>query len=141
MQPTFVDANVFIYAFLKTKRQLQQSELKMKEAAKKIVTRISGGEKVVTSVVHFSEVCNILEDYLPFEEAVLLERGLLFRENLLICEVTQEDYLKAVSLAEDYHVGVNDALAYLLMKRESIGAIYSFDTDFDVFTDIRRVTE
>jgi predicted nucleic acid-binding protein len=141
MQFTFVDANVFIYAFLKTKRQLQQSELKMKEAAKKIVTRISGGEKVVTSVVHFSEVCNILEDYLPFEEAVLLERGLLFRENLLICEVTQEDYLKAASLAEDYHVGVNDALAYLLMKRESIGAIYSFDTDFDVFTDIRRITE
>ncbi|MGD6850434.1 MAG: type II toxin-antitoxin system VapC family toxin [Candidatus Bathyarchaeia archaeon] len=141
MQSVYVDANVFIYAFLKTKRQLQPSELKMKEAAKKIVTRISGGEKVVTSVVHFSEVCNILEDYLPFEEAVVLEKGLLFRENLLVCEVSQEDYLKAVTLAETYRVGANDALAYLLMKREGIATIYSFDRDFDVFTDIRRVTE
>ena len=141
MQPIYVDANVLIYAFLKTKRQLQPNELKMKEAAKRIVARISAGEKVVTSVVHFSEVCNILEDYLPFEEAVLLEKGLLYRENLLVCEVTPEDYLKAISVAEDYHVGTNDALAYLLMKKEDISAIYSFDKDFDVFTDVRRVTE
>ncbi|MCW4003473.1 MAG: type II toxin-antitoxin system VapC family toxin [Candidatus Bathyarchaeota archaeon] len=141
MQPVFVDANVFIYAFLKTKRQLQTNELKMKEAAKKIVARISAGEKVATSVVHFSEVCNILEDYLPFEEAVVLERGLLFRENLLICEVTQEDYLKAISIVEDYHVGINDALAYILMKKEDISAIYSFDRDFDIFTGIRRIIE
>jgi predicted nucleic acid-binding protein len=139
MQPAYVDANVFIYAFLKTKRQLQPSELKMKEAAKKIVARISAGEKMATSVVHFSEVCNILEDYIPFEEAVLLEKGLLYRENVVICEVTQQDYLKAISLAEDYNVGTNDALAYILMKKENIQTIYSFDKDFDIFTDIQRV--
>lgn len=141
MQPIYVDANVFIYAFLKTKRQLQPSEQKTKEAAKKIVARISTGEKVVTSVVHFSEVCNILEDYLPFEEAVLFEKGLLYRENVLICEVSQQDYLNAISIAEQYHVGANDALAYMLMKKEDIQAIYSFDRDFDVFNDIQRVTE
>lgn len=141
MQPIYVDANVFIYAFLKTKRQLQPTELKMKEAAKKIIARISAGEKVATSVVHFSEVCNILEDYLPFDEAVLLEKGLLYRENILVCEVTQQDYMKAISLGETYHVGANDALAYMLMKKEDIQAIYSFDKDFDVFTDIERVIE
>ena len=141
MQPVFVDANVFIYAFLKTKRQLQPTELKMKEAAKKIVARISSGERVVTSVVHLSEVCNILEDYLSFEEAVFLEKGLLYRENLLVCEVTQEDYLKAILVAEDCRVGANDALAYVLMKKEDIQVIYSFDKDFDVFNDVQRVTE
>jgi len=141
MQPTYVDANVFIYAFLKAKRQLQPKELKMKEAAKRIVARISAGEKVVTSVVQFSEVCNILDDYLNFEDAILLEKGLLYRENILIFEVTQEDYLKAISIAEDYHLGVNDALAYLLMKKEDIQTIYSFDKDFDVFVDIKRIIE
>jgi len=141
MQPTFVDANVFIYAFLKTKRQLQPSELKVKEAAKNIVARISGGERVVTSVVHFSEVCNVLEDYLPFEAAILVERGLLFRENILVCEVTQQDYIDAVSLAGDLHVGANDALAYVLMKKQGIGVVYSFDRHFDVFTGIQRVIE
>jgi uncharacterized protein len=137
----YVDANVFVYAFLKTKRQLQPNELEIKQAAKNIVARISKGEKVTTSVVHFSEVCNVLEDHLAFEEAVLLEKGLLYRENVLICEVTQDDYIKAVSIAEDHSVGVNDALAYVLMKERTLQTIYSFDKDLDAFTDIKRVTK
>jgi uncharacterized protein len=141
MPPTFVDANVFIYAFLKTKRQLQPSEQKLKETAKKIVARISAGEKVVTSVVHFSEVCNILEDYLPFEEATLLEKGLLYRENIEIFEVTAQDYLEAVALSESNHVGANDALAYILMQKENVRTIYSFDKDFKAFNDIKQIIE
>ena len=138
MSQAFVDANVFVYAFLKTKRQLQPKELEIKQAAKNIVARISKGEKVITSVVHFSEVCNVLEDHLPYEEAILLEKGLLYRENVSICEVAQEDYIKAVSIAEDHMVGVNDALAYVLMKEQTIQTIYSFDKDLDVFTDIKE---
>ena len=141
MPQAFVDANVFVYAFLKTKRQLQPKELEIKQAAKNIVARISQGEKIITSVVHFSEVCNVLEDHLPFEEAILLEKGLLYRDNVLICEVAQEDFIKAVSIAEDHRVGVNDALAYVLMKKKTIQAIYSFDKDLDAFTDIQRVTQ
>jgi hypothetical protein len=141
MSTVYVDANVFIYAFLKTKRQLQLNEMKIKEDAKKIVARINRGEKVATSVVHFSEVCNVLEDNLPFEDAVLLEKGLLYRENLRICEVTQQDCLQAMSAAETHQVGVNDALAYILMKKGGFQTIFSFDKDFDVFTDINRVTE
>ena len=139
MSIAYVDANVFVYAFLKTKRQLQPNELEIKQAAKNIVARISKGEKVITSVVHFSEVCNVLEDHLSFEEAILLKKGLLYRENVSICEVTQEIYIKAVSVAEDFKVGVNDALAYVIMKGAGIESIYSFDKDFDVFVDIKRV--
>jgi uncharacterized protein len=137
----YVDANVFIYAFLKPKRKLQPHEVNLKEAAKKIVSRVNEGEKVATSVVHFSEVCNILEDYLPFGEALSIEKGLLLRENILVCEVSEDDYLKAISVAEDQQVGVNDALAYVLMKKEAIRSVYSFDKDFDRFTDINRLIE
>ncbi len=141
MSDAYEDANVYIYAFLKTKRTLQPHEVKIKDAAKKIVSRVNEGEKVVTSVVHFSEVCNILDDYLPIEEALLIEKGLLFRENILICEVSKDDYLKATSVAEDQNVGVNDALAYVLMKKKAIQTVYSFDKDFDTFADIRRTIE
>ncbi len=123
MSVAYVDANVFVYAFLKPKRKLQPHEVNIKEAAKKIVSRINEGEKVATSVVHFSEVCNILDDYPPFGEALLIEKGLLFRENILFCEVSEDDYLKAVSVAEDQQVGVNDALAYVLMKKKAIQTI------------------
>jgi predicted nucleic acid-binding protein len=37
----FLDANVFIYAYYKPKRQLTQKEKQMKEYAKKIITDIS----------------------------------------------------------------------------------------------------
>ena len=141
MSVIFVDANVFVYAFLKPLRKLQPHEENLKDAAKKIVSRINEGEKVVTSVVHFSEVCNILEDYLSFEEALLIERGLLFRENILIHEVSAEDYVKALSINQDHQIGINDALAYVLMKEAGLNRIYSFDKGFNVFKDIERVED
>jgi predicted nucleic acid-binding protein len=137
----FVDANVFVYAFLKPKRKLQPHEQKIKEAAKKIVTRINEGEETVTSVVHFSEICNVLEDHLPIQEACTLEKGLLLLENIAVQEVSEEHYLKALAIAEELQIGANDALAYVLMKEEGINRIYSFDKDFNEFKDIRTITE
>ena len=141
MTAVFIDANVFVYAFLKPKRKLQPQEQSLKDNAKKIITRVSSGEEVVTSVVHFSEVCNILEDFLSVKEALELEMNLLFQENIVIREVSAEDYLKALTIAEDQEVGANDALAYVLMKESNINKIYSFDKDFDTFKDLERITE
>jgi len=61
----FLDANVFIYAYYKPKRKLNEKEKRMKEEAKNIVNRIMEGEKIVTSIVHLSEVVNILKRALP----------------------------------------------------------------------------
>jgi len=137
----FVDASLFVYAYLKPRRRLQSHEARIKDAAKRIISRINEGEEVATSVVHFSEVCNILEDYLPLEEAFKIEKGLLFRDNIVIHKVSEEDYLKALSVAEDQRVGANDALAYVVMKEVGLRKIYSFDKDFDAFTDINRIVE
>ena len=141
MSMAFVDASVFVYAFLKPKRKLKLHEVNIKDAAKKIVSRINEGEEVAMSVVHFSEVCNVLEDHLSLEEAFEIERGLLFRENIVIHEVSEEDYIEALLVAEDQKVGANDALAYVLMKEAGLGKIYSFDKDFDAFKDVKRIIE
>lgn len=141
MAATFVDANVFVYAFLKPKRKLQPHEENIKGMAKKIITRINEGEETVTSVVHFSEICNVLEGYLSIEAAVTLEKSLIFLDNILIKQVSEEDYLKALAIAEDQQIGANDALAYVLMKEAGLNRIYSFDKDFDGFKDIDRITE
>ena len=141
MPSFFVDSNVFIYAFLKPKRKLQAHEEALKLAAKKIVTKINEGAETLTSVVHFSQICNILEDYLTIQEANTIEKGLLLRDNLTITEVSEKHYLKALAVAEDQQIGANDALAYVLMKETGITKICSFDKDFDVFKDIKRITE
>jgi len=58
----FLDANVFIYAYYKPKRELTEEQKIMKEKAKEIIRKINDGEEeVITTVVHLSEVCNILK--------------------------------------------------------------------------------
>jgi len=136
----FIDANVFIYAYLKPRRNLQPHEITIKESAKNIVLRVDKGENVVTTIVHFNELCNILEENLPFEEALTIEEEILLRDNITIHEVTVKDYLKALPLAKEKKMGINDTLAYIIMKEKGIKKIYSFDKGFDKFQDIQRIT-
>jgi predicted nucleic acid-binding protein len=135
----FVDASVFVNAYLKPKRVLTPEEVQIKENAKMIVAKVNSGERVVISVVHLGEISNILEDYLPLDDALSIERALLFRENIEVAPVAIEDYVVSSDVAEKHRVGLNDALAYVLMKKNQIDESYSFDRDFDKFKDIKRL--
>ncbi len=135
----FIDASVFVHAYLKPKRPLKTVEVEIKEAAKKIVTRVNGGERVITTVVHLGEISNVLEDHLPLEDALGIERALCLRENITIVGVSYEDYVSALDEAERHEVGVNDALAYVMMKKHGADEVYSFDKDFDRFEDVKRL--
>lgn len=135
----FIDASVFVHAYLKPKRPLKPLEAQIKDAAKKIIIRINNGERVITSVVHFGEISNILEDHLPLTDALSIERALCLRENITVEGVLHEDYISALDEAERHRVGVNDALAYVVMKKHGLSEIYSFDKDFDKFEDAKRL--
>ncbi|MEM2971295.1 MAG: PIN domain-containing protein [Candidatus Bathyarchaeia archaeon] len=74
----FLDANVFIYAYYKPKKQLSPLEKQMKEQAKKIINDVSKGkEEVLMTVVHLSEVANILKHGMPLEQLSNVILGLL----------------------------------------------------------------
>jgi hypothetical protein len=49
--------------------------------------------------------------------------------------------LDAIEVAQEASVGLNDALAYVLMKATDVKEIYSFDRHFDRFDDIKRIRE
>lgn len=135
----FIDSSVFVHAYLKPKRPLKPQEEEIKEAAKKIVTRVNAGERVVSSVINLSEISNILEDHLSMVDALSIERALCLRENVSILDVRREDCIAALDEAEMHEVGLNDALVYVLMKRNDLGELYSFDRDFDRFKDVKRL--
>jgi len=136
----FIDASVFVHAYLKTKRLLKPHETEIKEAAKRIVARVNVGERVVTTVVHFGEISNIFEDHMPLKDALTIERALCLRENIAIAEASQEDCISALDEAERHGVGVTDALAYVIMKKQGLDEVYSFNGDFDRFEGVKRVT-
>jgi hypothetical protein len=135
----FLDANVFIYAYYKPKRKLTEKEKQMKEHAKDTITRINEGEEVITTVVHLSEVSNILKRALSMGDLYSLLIGLFSMDNVRIVDVTTEDYLGAIELMSELKMDPNDCLAVDVMRCEDINEIYSFDKGFDDVMGITRV--
>jgi len=136
----FLDANVFVYAYYKPKRQLTLKEKQMKEYAKKIVSEVSQGKEEVTiTVVHLSEVVNILKHGMPLEQLNNLVLGLFMLDNVKIYGVSREAYFAAAELGDDLKLEANDALAVDVMRLNNIREMYSFDEDFDRIEGITRL--
>jgi hypothetical protein len=136
----FLDANIFIYAYYKPKKQLTQKEKQMKERAKQIISSVSQGkEEVIMTVVHLSEIVNILKQGMPLDQLTKIIRGLFMLDNIKIHGVTREAYFAAAELGEDLKLEANDALAVDIMRLNDIREIYSFDEDFDQIEGISRV--
>lgn len=137
----FLDANVFIYAYYKPKGTLSEEQKKMKEQAKEIIKRINSGESVVTTVVHLSEVANILKRALSAKDLHTLLLGLCSMDNVKVVDVTKEDYMEAIDMTKNIGLDPNDCLAINVMKIEGIKEIYSFDKAFDTVEDVKRITQ
>jgi predicted nucleic acid-binding protein len=136
----FLDANPFVYAFYKPRRALTVEEARMKEEAKAIVNKVNRGEEqVLTSVVHISEVSNILKRKMTIAELAELLSGLLTSENVQVEGVTAEDYLGATESAPDLGVDPNDSLAVRLMRSHGVQDIFTFDRGFDKIEGVKRV--
>ena len=136
----FLDANVFVYAYYKPKKQLSEKEHQMKELAKTIISNISKGkEEVMITVVHVSEVANVLKHGIPQEQLTTIIRGLFMLDNVRIMDVTKDAYFAATELGEDLKLEPNDALAIDMMRQNNITEIFSFDEHFNQIDGITRI--
>ncbi|MDA4111744.1 MAG: type II toxin-antitoxin system VapC family toxin [Thaumarchaeota archaeon] len=137
----FVDASVFLYAYLRSEKKIPPNIEILKRNARNIVERINRGEEVTTSLVHVSEIANILESRTSLETTGDIISALLSLANLDVEEPSKALYESATEVSRSFSLGINDALAFLLMKKEDITEVYSFDKDFDKLKDLKRVTE
>ena len=136
----FLDANIFVYAYYKPKKQLSEKERQMKEHAKTIISNISKGkEEIMITVVHVSEVANILKHGMPQDQLITIIRGLFMLDNVKIMGVTKDAYFGATELGEDLKLEPNDALAVDMMRQNNITEIYSFDEHFNQIEGITRL--
>lgn len=136
----FLDANIFIYAYYKPKGTLTEKEEAIKEEAKIIITNISAGkEQVLTTVVHISEIVNILKNGMTKELLTKTILDLFMLDNVNIKDVTKEEYFAAVAIGEDLKLEPNDALAIDVMQQNGVEEIYSFDEHFNNISDITRL--
>jgi len=108
----FVDSNVFIHAFSIPRRPLTEKEVLVKNEAKKIVRRIEEGENVALTIIHLSEVLNILEARLNLQRALGFLSWIISSENVKVYPVSIEDYEKSMLLAKEKNVSIKDLLPY-----------------------------
>ena len=141
MPQRFVDASVFVHAYIRPRRQLRPHERQIKAHARSIVRRINDGEDVVTSCVHLLEIANLLENWMPLEDAREILSSLAARGNVEVLPVERRDLLAALAVGADANVGASDALAAVLMRAGGIAEVYSFDRDFDRFEDLHRISQ
>lgn len=135
----FLDANIFVYAYYKPKKQLTEKEHQMKEQAKTIISNISKGkEDIMITVVHVSEVANVLKHGMPQDQLTTIIRGLFMLDNVKIMDVTKDAYFAATELGEDLKLEPNDALAIDMMLQNNITEIYSFDEHFNQIEGVTR---
>ena len=138
----FLDANIFIYAYYKPKKHLTEKEKQMKKQSQEILSSISQGkENVITTVVHLSEIANILKHGLPQTQLITLIRGLYMLDNLTIKGITAEEYFSAAELGEDLNLEPNDALAVDTMRQTGTTGIYTFDEHFNKIEGITPITK
>jgi len=136
----FLDVNIFIYAYYKPGRELTEHEETLKNLAKEIVGKISEGkEDVMTTVVHLSEMTNILKHGMSLDELHETVFGFLTFDNVETIGVSKEDYSAATELGMELGLDPNDALAVQVMRLHNINEIYSFDKDFEKVKGITRL--
>jgi len=135
----FLDANVLVYAYYRPRRELTERERLFKDEAKQIVKGISEGKiSVVTSVVHISEMVNVLKHGMSLTQLVVMIRGLFMLDNVEILDVGRDEYFAATELASELDLDPNDALAVQVMRLKNIEEICSFDLDFDKVEGVVR---
>ena len=127
----FLDSNVIIYAILKPRKQPDRRLAEIKRKSVEILRRVQEGERVATTVVHLSEVANVIASRKNERMAAEFVKEFLTLKNVEVYGVSDSDYLKASLLAIERKVDVNDALAIIKMKEKGIEEIYTFDRHFE----------
>jgi len=146
----FVDSNIFYYHLLQDKVHGSR--------ATSIIRRIRNGEPAATSVTVLSELINLFEfriiqvrkrEDLPqaekeytierFEKAVSNFHDLITTlAHLEKLDCMWSDVLKAFIYRSEYKLGFNDATNLIVMERNNISNIYSFDKAFDNISWLKR---
>jgi len=112
----------------------------LKEQAKKIISNVSQvKEQTLTTVLHISEMVNILKNGLPKDLLTQTILGLFMLDNVTIKDVTKDSYFAAIAIDEDLKLEPKDALVVDIMRQSGIREIYSFDEHFSQIEGITRL--
>lgn len=140
----YLDANVFIYAYLKPRsKNPDPKSLWMKQQAKNIIQELNASDgtniKFGLSLIQLSEIVNIIKDSFTWDQLYTFLMGIYSNPSIEIFEVSKNVYLNAIDKIRDYGMDPNDLSAFLIMQEHGIKEIYTFDKKFETLPEIMCV--
>ena len=93
----------------------------------------SNRENCITSNFVLDETFTLLGRRAGYGFAVQRAKNIYASQSLTICRPDREDEIKALQFFSKYadqHVSFTDCISFVLMKREKINRIFSFDRHF-----------
>jgi predicted nucleic acid-binding protein len=129
----FVDTNIFL-------RFLVNNDPEKADACEALFRKaISGEQDLVTSEMVIAEIVWVLESYYELEKSAIQERveKILNTKNLTCPNA--DIIISALAFYVEKNVDYIDAYSALVMKRDEISTMYSYDTHFDRIDWIERV--
>ncbi|MGH9876923.1 MAG: type II toxin-antitoxin system VapC family toxin [Nitrososphaerales archaeon] len=130
----FLDSNVFIYHLLNDPRNGKH--------ARKILESVEDGQEAAVPLMAITQICSYLKwrklpETIPIFLKLLQSLPTLNKEETLF-----SDYISALSLQEKLRLPWtmwDDLVIASQMQRLGIHEIYSFDTDFDKISVVKRL--
>lgn len=82
------------------------------------------------SVVHVSEVADIIEERIPTSECRRIISDIVTKRSVEVVDVSKNLYTTSLQTTGVHDFGVNEALASTSCKERDVDEIYSFDRHF-----------
>ncbi|MBT8365801.1 MAG: PIN domain-containing protein [Deltaproteobacteria bacterium] len=124
----FIDTGAFLARYLR-KDQHHRSAVAVWEKLG------SKRENCVTSNFILDETFTLLRRRAGYRFAVQRAKNIYASQAFTICRPDKEDEIKALQFFSKYadqHVSFTDCISFVLMKREKINRVFSFDRHFEL---------
>jgi predicted nucleic acid-binding protein len=131
----YIDSNVFIYPVIYDENVIVEAR-----KASEFLLKISSGEiEAYTSCVAWDEMVWVVRKLFGVDLSLELGRKILGFPNLKFLGVKRATVFKAQEIVEKYRLTPRDAIHAAAAIENKIATIVSYDKDFDILDEIRRI--
>jgi len=142
MSEVVIDTNVLVYLITDERVLKNEDQIDLVQRAKRKFKEVLRENNIILSSVTLVELANILNYKVGVDESRKLLEKIIFNEKLRIETLKPDELIEALTISNEIsnekNVEYTDCLIYLIAKR--LGAkIFSYDIDFEKFTDVEMV--
>lgn len=135
MEKYYIDSNVFLNPILYDSDINPESQL-----AKEFLQRVIQKEfKAITATLTWDEIVWVISKSYNRDMANEKGKEFLIFPSLKFCPITLEILHEAQKFLSKYEIAPRDAIHAACAIHEKVTAIISFDDDFDVIKNIKRI--